>query len=154
MDLSLFPSTGDTMVGTIDIWWVVHDGGMLILLAFLLQRDKVWRRCKLRVFTVAETDDNSLEIERDLAQFMYSLRIDAEVIVIEMVDEDISIYTVERTIAMERRQIAIERARLSRQQRSRIPDTIFDRKYHNRGEAELETDVDQVSDVHVMSNID
>lgn len=27
--------------GTIDVWWVVHDGGMLMLLPFLLRQHKV-----------------------------------------------------------------------------------------------------------------
>ena len=52
-NLSNFPSSAETMKGTIDVWWVVHDGGMLILLAFLLQADKVWRGCRMRVFTVS-----------------------------------------------------------------------------------------------------
>ena len=29
------------------------DGGLLILLSFLLQKHKTWRQCKLRIFTVA-----------------------------------------------------------------------------------------------------
>jgi len=38
--------------GTIDIWWMLHDGGFLILLSFLLVQHKVWRTCHLRVFTI------------------------------------------------------------------------------------------------------
>jgi potassium/chloride transporter 4/5/6 len=52
-NLTQFPSSQEVVKGTIDVWWVVHDGGMLILLAFLLQADKVWRGCRLRVFTVS-----------------------------------------------------------------------------------------------------
>ena len=37
---------------TIDVWWVNHDGGLLLLLAHLLRRDNVWRKCKLRVFCI------------------------------------------------------------------------------------------------------
>ena len=48
-----FPSNLDRMKGNIDIWWVVHDGGLLMLLPFLLHQHKVWRQCKLRIFTVA-----------------------------------------------------------------------------------------------------
>jgi hypothetical protein len=29
------------------------DGGMLMLLPFLLTQHKVWRNCKMRIFTVA-----------------------------------------------------------------------------------------------------
>lgn len=27
--------------GTVDVWWIVHDGGMLMLLPFLLRQHKV-----------------------------------------------------------------------------------------------------------------
>ena len=101
-NIAQFPLANESLTGTIDVWWVVHDGGMLILLAFLLQSDKVWKRCRLRVFTVArvcrfhctshvvayvtvQIDDHTIQLERDLAKFMYSLRIDADVAVIEMV---------------------------------------------------------------------
>ena len=52
-NISQFPTTKDVMRGTIDVWWIVHDGGILLLLAFMLQKDKVWKNCKIRVFTVA-----------------------------------------------------------------------------------------------------
>ncbi len=51
--INWFPSNVDQMKGSIDIWWVVHDGGLLMLLPFLLLQHKVWRHCKLRIFTVA-----------------------------------------------------------------------------------------------------
>ena len=37
-----------------DVWWLLHDGGILILVAYLLQRHVVWRRCSLRLFTVVQ----------------------------------------------------------------------------------------------------
>ena len=73
------------LTGTLDVWWVVHDGGMLMLLPFLLQQHKVWRATKLRIFTVAQMDDNSVKMKKDLQMFLYHLRISAEVDVIEMV---------------------------------------------------------------------
>ncbi|XP_065915947.1 solute carrier family 12 member 4-like isoform X4 [Dysidea avara] len=48
-----FPSSNEKCRGNIDIWWVVHDGGLLMLLPFLLRQHKVWRQCHLRIFTVA-----------------------------------------------------------------------------------------------------
>eukprot|EP00929_Paragymnodinium_shiwhaense_P111850 TRINITY_DN8013_c0_g1_i1.p1 TRINITY_DN8013_c0_g1~~TRINITY_DN8013_c0_g1_i1.p1 ORF type:complete len:1128 (+),score=266.09 TRINITY_DN8013_c0_g1_i1:221-3604(+) len=44
----------DVVHGTIDIWWIIHDGGFLILLCWLLVQHRVWRQCHLRVFTVTE----------------------------------------------------------------------------------------------------
>ena len=40
--------------GNIDIWWIVHDGGLLMLLPFLLKQHRTWRKCRLRIFTVAQ----------------------------------------------------------------------------------------------------
>ena len=51
--LETFPENTDRLEGHVDVWWIVHDGGMMILLVFLLLQHKVWRRCKLRIFTVA-----------------------------------------------------------------------------------------------------
>ena len=48
-----FPDRKSRLTGTIDVWWVIHDGGMLILLAFLLKQHKVWKACRIRIFTVA-----------------------------------------------------------------------------------------------------
>ena len=80
-----FPDNKQIQEGTIDIWWIIHDGGLLFLIAFLLKRHKVWSRCRLRLFTVAQLEDNSVEMKKDLEQYMYQLRIEAEVDVVEMV---------------------------------------------------------------------
>jgi len=39
----------------------------------------------MRIFTVAQMDDNSIQMKKDLAMFLYQLRIEAEVEVVEMV---------------------------------------------------------------------
>lgn len=37
-----FPSNQERLKGgTIDVWWIVHDGGLLMLLPFLLIQHKV-----------------------------------------------------------------------------------------------------------------
>eukprot|EP00051_Salpingoeca_urceolata_P029211 m.6462 g.6462 ORF g.6462 m.6462 type:complete len:1025 (+) comp2653_c0_seq1:160-3234(+) len=117
--------------GTIDVWWVVHDGGMLILLAFLLQQDPTWRRCKLRIFTVAESDDDTIQMQRDLTLFLYQLRIDAEVSVVEMLDTDISAYTYERTLQLQKRQTAMAEAKAKRSKYSgaRVADDIVENNH-------------------------
>lgn len=46
---------------------------------------QVWRRCRMRIFTVAQVDDNSVQMKKDLQTFLYHLRISAEVEVVEMV---------------------------------------------------------------------
>lgn len=98
-----FPENTEKMSGNIDVWWIVHDGGLLMLLPFLLKQHRVWKNCKLRIFTVAQLEDNSIQMKKDLGTFLYHLRIEAEVEVVEMVDTDISAYTYERTLMMEQR---------------------------------------------------
>ena len=56
-----------------------------MLIPFLLTQHKVWAKCKLRIFTVAQMEDNSIQIRKDLDTFLYQLRINAEVQVVEMV---------------------------------------------------------------------
>ena len=51
--INQFPEPDVKVKGTIDVWWIVHDGGLLMLLPFLLTREKPWKNCKLRIFTVA-----------------------------------------------------------------------------------------------------
>lgn len=37
-----FPSNQERLKdGTVDVWWIVHDGGLLMLLPFLLKQHKV-----------------------------------------------------------------------------------------------------------------
>ncbi|XP_054153737.1 solute carrier family 12 member 5-like isoform X2 [Oppia nitens] len=101
--LPQWPDNNDRLGGTVDIWWIVHDGGLLILLAYVLSQHRTWRSCRLRVFTVAQLEDNSVQMKKDLEKFLYHLRIEAAVEVIEMSDSDVSAYTYERTILMEQR---------------------------------------------------
>lgn len=40
----------------------------------------------MRIFTVAQMEDNSIQMKKDLKMFLYHLRIEAEVEVVEMVN--------------------------------------------------------------------
>ncbi|KAM8900342.1 solute carrier family 12 member 6 isoform 2-T4 [Spinachia spinachia] len=127
-NISLFPSNSEPCAeGYIDIWWIVHDGGMLMLLPFLLRQHKVWRKCGLRIFTVAQMEDNSIQMKKDLATFLYHLRIEAEVEVVEMHDSDISAYTYERTLMMEQRSQMLRQMRLSKSDREKEAQLVKDR---------------------------
>ncbi|XP_051825762.1 solute carrier family 12 member 7 isoform X1 [Antechinus flavipes] len=113
--------------GNIDVWWIVHDGGMLMLLPFLLRQHKVWRKCRMRIFTVAQMDDNSIQMKKDLQMFLYHLRISAEVEVVEMVENDISAFTYEKTLMMEQRSQMLKQMQLSKNEREREAQLIHDR---------------------------
>merc|ERR1719228_2582232 len=125
-----YPDTGDTVKGVIDIWWIVHDGGLLMLLPFLLKQHRTWRKCRLRIFTVAQVDDNSIQMKKDLKQFLYQLRIDAEVEVVEMHDSDVSAYTYERTLIMEQRNEMLHEMRVSKKSRAKMVDSLLDASRH------------------------
>ncbi|ESO89777.1 hypothetical protein LOTGIDRAFT_124507 [Lottia gigantea] len=112
--INQFPESNVKLRGTIDVWWIVHDGGLLMLLPFLLRQDKSWKNCKLRIFTVAQVEDNSIEMKKDLQMYLYQLRIQAEVNVIEMAGNDISAYTYERTLMMEQRTEMLQQMRVKK----------------------------------------
>ncbi|KAM4713981.1 solute carrier family 12 member 6 isoform 1-T1 [Anableps anableps] len=127
-NISLFPTNSEPSTdGYIDVWWIVHDGGMLMLLPFLLRQHKVWRKCGMRIFTVAQMEDNSIQMKKDLATFLYHLRIEAEVEVVEMHNSDISAYTYERTLMMEQRSQMLRQMRLSKSDREREAQLVKDR---------------------------
>ncbi|KAI1902138.1 hypothetical protein AGOR_G00041620 [Albula goreensis] len=128
-NIDTFPTNQERLSegGTIDVWWIVHDGGLLMLLPFLLRQHKVWRKCKMRIFTVAQMDDNSIQMKKDLQMFLYHLRLDAEVEVVEMHDSDISAFTYEKTLVMEQRSQMLKQMQLSRTEREREAQLIHDR---------------------------
>ncbi|XP_072314959.1 solute carrier family 12 member 6-like [Eucyclogobius newberryi] len=127
-NISLFPSNSEPCAeGYVDVWWIVHDGGMLMLLPFLLRQHKVWRKCGMRIFTVAQMEDNSIQMKKDLATFLYHLRIEAEVEVVEMNNSDISAYTYERTLMMEQRSQMLRQMRLSKSDREKEAQLVKDR---------------------------
>ncbi|CAI9535801.1 unnamed protein product [Staurois parvus] len=126
-NVSMFPGNQERFSeGNIDVWWVVHDGGMLMLLPFLLRHHKVWKRCTMRIFTVAQMDDNSIQMKKDLTTFLYHLRIIAEVEVVEMHDSDISAYTYEKTLVMEQRSQILKQMHLTKTEREREIQSITD----------------------------
>ncbi|XP_057565940.1 solute carrier family 12 member 7 [Hippopotamus amphibius kiboko] len=127
-NVDLFPQNHERFGGGhIDVWWVVHDGGLLMLLPFLLRQHKVWRRCQMRIFTVAQMHDNSIQMKKDLQTFLYHLRISAEVEVVEMVENDISAFTYERTLVMEQRSQMLKQMQLSKTEQEREAQLIHDR---------------------------
>lgn len=103
-NIQLFPTKNDAIEGgTIDVWWIVHDGGLLTLLPHLLRQHRVWKNCRTRIYTVAQAQDNSIKMKQQLQRHLYQLRIEAEVKVVELESADVSAYAYERTLIMEQR---------------------------------------------------
>lgn len=46
-------SMEENVKGYIDVWWMFDDGGLTMLLPYLLSRNKKWKGCSLRVLTPA-----------------------------------------------------------------------------------------------------
>lgn len=62
--------------GTIDVWWLYDDGGLTLLLPYIISTRRNWSSCKLRVFTLANKFDE-LECEhRNMASLLAKFRID------------------------------------------------------------------------------
>nr|XP_022904226.1 bumetanide-sensitive sodium-(potassium)-chloride cotransporter [Onthophagus taurus] len=62
--------------GTIDVWWLYDDGGLTLLLPYIISTRRNWNHCKLRVFTLANKRDE-LEIEHmNMASLLSKFRID------------------------------------------------------------------------------
>uniref|UniRef100_A0A0N4Z7Y3 Solute carrier family 12 member 6 n=1 Tax=Parastrongyloides trichosuri TaxID=131310 RepID=A0A0N4Z7Y3_PARTI len=130
-NVHMFPTSNERVQGFIDVWWVVHDGGLLLLLSFLLRKNKVWKNTKIRLFTVANVDDNTVQMKKDLEKFLYHLRIDAQICVVEMFESDISEYVYERTLKMEERHKMIRNLQIKEKRvdiQSTMDDVVRERK--------------------------
>ncbi|CAI9714865.1 solute carrier family 12 member 4-like isoform X2 [Octopus vulgaris] len=123
-----------------------------MLLPFLLRQHKVWKNCKLRIFTVAQLEDNSIQMEKDLNQYMYNLRIEAEVKIVEMSNSDISAYTYERTLMMEQRTELLSNMRLQKETAQSIIDRAHNPTSLESKDATLETVVEEAIEFNDAAN--
>ncbi|XP_047501721.1 bumetanide-sensitive sodium-(potassium)-chloride cotransporter-like [Penaeus chinensis] len=69
--------------GTIDVWWLYDDGGLTLLLPYILTTRSQWSNCSLRVFALANRKDELDMEQRSMANLLAKFRIDySDVIVI------------------------------------------------------------------------
>uniref|UniRef100_A0AC35U6R0 Amino acid permease n=1 Tax=Rhabditophanes sp. KR3021 TaxID=114890 RepID=A0AC35U6R0_9BILA len=77
-----FPTNAVRLDGNVDIWWMAEDGGIMMLMAFLLSQNKVWKGCSLRVLLIASAlKGHAEEMRKEFEKFVYLLRVDAKVYV-------------------------------------------------------------------------
>ena len=71
---------------TIDVWWLLDDGGLSMLLPYLLSKQKQWKKAKLRLMTIAFIDEGDTyeKNQECMKHLLYKFRIDAEVVTIEV----------------------------------------------------------------------
>ncbi|XP_076946383.1 cation-chloride cotransporter 1-like [Bidens hawaiensis] len=82
--LDEWPNEYQRQYGTIDLYWIVRDGGLMLLLSQLLLTKQIFESCKIRVFCAAEEDSDAEELKADVKKFLYDLRMQTEVIVISI----------------------------------------------------------------------
>lgn len=114
------------MEGSVDVWCIVHDGGLLLLTSYLLMRNRVWRKCDLRIFVVACEGDDTVNLKKDMTKFMYDLRINAAVDVVAMSTADISAYVAQRTANIEQRREILLQMKLTDTAARCDPQVIVD----------------------------
>lgn len=69
--------------GTIDVWWLYDDGGLTMLIPYLLTSRSQWSNCQIRVFALANKKDDLDKDRRNMAALLSKFRIDySDVIVI------------------------------------------------------------------------
>lgn len=82
--LDEWPNEYQRQYGSIDLYWIVRDGGLMLLLSQLLLTKESFENCKIQVFCIAEEDSDAETLKADVKKFLYDLRMQAEVIVISM----------------------------------------------------------------------
>lgn len=65
--------------GYIDVWWIRHDGGLLLLLSNLLKKHKLWRRCHLRLHLVTDSLTEPALIRDRMHKLLTMINISASV---------------------------------------------------------------------------
>ncbi|KAL3866006.1 hypothetical protein ACJMK2_043347 [Sinanodonta woodiana] len=66
----------NTQYGTIDVWWLYDDGGLTLLIPYILSQRKKWKNCKLRVFCIGTKKDTAAEDETRMASLLSKFRIE------------------------------------------------------------------------------
>eukprot|EP01063_Lacrimia_lanifica_P037684 TRINITY_DN780_c0_g2_i1.p1 TRINITY_DN780_c0_g2~~TRINITY_DN780_c0_g2_i1.p1 ORF type:complete len:969 (+),score=428.67 TRINITY_DN780_c0_g2_i1:45-2951(+) len=82
---------------TIDVWWIVHDGGLLLLVPHLMTMHKAWKGCQIRIFAVlneyVDQENGGLEssesFTKRIAVFLDQVRIQAEVIPVRLTESEL-----------------------------------------------------------------
>jgi len=96
--------------GHIDLWWFITDGGLLVLLTWLLAQHRVWRNCSVRVFVVVEnvTPEMAEQAAGTVRKMFLQKRILCNVSVEAVVlsDEMLEPYTYDWTLRVDRRMVA------------------------------------------------
>merc|ERR1719264_14206 len=75
-DITQFQQRTKKRSGTIDVWWLYDDGGLTLLIPYILTTRKQFSDCKLRVFSLANRKDELDRETRNMAALLAKFRID------------------------------------------------------------------------------
>eukprot|EP01138_Halocafeteria_seosinensis_P006254 gb/GECG01006395.1/.p1 GENE.gb/GECG01006395.1/~~gb/GECG01006395.1/.p1 ORF type:complete len:1147 (+),score=102.26 gb/GECG01006395.1/:1-3441(+) len=91
-----------TKVPTIDVWWLEDEGGLAVLIPYLLNQNPQYRDHKIRVFTVGAPDSSSNDATVDarhrsvkLGNLLTKLRIKADYVSYKSALDSISGYSIQ-----------------------------------------------------------
>lgn len=62
--------------GVIDVYWLYDDGGLTLLLPYIISTRRNWSSCKLRVFALANRKAEMEFEQRNMASLLAKFRID------------------------------------------------------------------------------
>ena len=82
-----YPSSTQLVTsGMIDVWWIIHDGGLLLLIPHILSKNAVWGKggARLRIFAVLTKNADPDKFEAKVKKHLAGARIVATVIVVNM----------------------------------------------------------------------
>ncbi|XP_055375446.1 bumetanide-sensitive sodium-(potassium)-chloride cotransporter [Condylostylus longicornis] len=60
---------------TIDVWWLYDDGGLTMLLPYIISQRSTWQNCKLRVFALTNKILDQEQEEKNMAALLSKFRI-------------------------------------------------------------------------------
>uniref|UniRef100_A0A1B0AR51 SLC12A transporter C-terminal domain-containing protein n=1 Tax=Glossina palpalis gambiensis TaxID=67801 RepID=A0A1B0AR51_9MUSC len=60
----------------IDVWWLYDDGGLTLLLPYIISTRRTWQSCKLRVYALANKKAELEFEQRSMASLLSKFRID------------------------------------------------------------------------------
>ena len=68
--------------GTIDVWWLYDDGGLTLLLPYILTTRNQWENCSLRIFALANRKDELDVEQRSMANLLAKFRIEYDDVIV------------------------------------------------------------------------
>uniref|UniRef100_A0A3Q3D2E7 Solute carrier family 12 member 1 n=1 Tax=Hippocampus comes TaxID=109280 RepID=A0A3Q3D2E7_HIPCM len=69
--------------GTLDVWWLFDDGGLTLLLPYILTTRKKWKDCKMRIFIAGQPGRSELD-KQEMKSLLQKFRINCtDIIVID-----------------------------------------------------------------------